>query len=226
MREEFAFLHIGKTGGSAIRDAIYKLQGEKAKSPIEIYGHRNTLAEILADRPDRRVFFVIRDPVSRFVSGFNSRFRKGKWGTNDWSPREAKIFTTFSTPNEMAESLTSEDEALRAIATKGMGGSVHFKFGLRHCLGSVEFLEQSAERLAFIGHLPTLTQDFEVLKRLIGVPADIELPPENQPMFHKTPSSQERKLSNLGEQNIRDHYKDEYPIYEWCLSQRARIIGT
>lgn len=67
-------LHIGKTGGTAMK-AVFATVGDKAR--YEIITHRHYTRIIKVPRGEK-VFFVVRDPVDRFVSGFNSRLRRGE----------------------------------------------------------------------------------------------------------------------------------------------------
>ena len=89
------FLHIGKTGGSAIKHAINK---NCPDSEYEIHFYRHAVK--LRDIPKGEKFvFILRDPVTRFVSGFYSRQRQGKPRYNiPWRPKEKTAFETFSTP--------------------------------------------------------------------------------------------------------------------------------
>jgi hypothetical protein len=224
--ERFAFLHIGKTGGSALRHVISRHRELGLGPAIDVHGHHTRLIDLCNDASNRRVFFVVRDPVKRVVSGLQSRLRKGKWGTNEWNAAEEEMFARFRTPNEIAEALSSTDAELRRQALLGLNGSVHSRFGLAHCLTSVPFLETVVHRIAFIGHLPTLCADFSSLRRMLGLSDDIDLPGEDHVMFHKTPDTQDCTLSPLGERNIRLAFRHEFPIYEWCLAQRQRILAA
>ena len=93
------FLHIGKTGGSAISRML-----KNAVSPA-CQTHRHSIK--LRDLPrGARYFFSIRQPVSRFYSGFYSRKRQGKpLFSFPWSPDEALAFRTFEHANDLAEAL-------------------------------------------------------------------------------------------------------------------------
>ena len=54
--------------------------------------------------------FFVRDPISRFVSGFNSRLRKGLPKMYfPWAPGEKLAFSRFATPNQLALALSSSD---------------------------------------------------------------------------------------------------------------------
>ena len=74
------FLHVGKIGGTAIKHAIGGAQapdsGERARLAYVVHLHRHAVG--LRDVPvGEKFFFFVRDPVSRFVSGFHSRQRRG-----------------------------------------------------------------------------------------------------------------------------------------------------
>lgn len=107
------FLHIGKTGGTAIRRIF-----AKAESPsFQGHPHRFKLAHLPYGA---RYFFSIRHPVSRFYSGFYSRKRQGKpMFSYPWSPGEAAAFGEFPHANDLAEALFEPGpigwRAMRAI---------------------------------------------------------------------------------------------------------------
>jgi len=79
------FLHIGKTGGTAVKTALKPLV-RSGPFDLDLHRHPFTLAKI----PEGEVFFFcLRDPIERFVSGFSSRQREGRprhyrpWGPNE-----------------------------------------------------------------------------------------------------------------------------------------------
>lgn len=73
------FVHVGKTGGTAIKQALlshrlaYRHERNAHKLPAGPYGrihlhkHRFRLGDV---PPGDFVFFCVRDPIARFVSGF------------------------------------------------------------------------------------------------------------------------------------------------------------
>ena len=71
----------------------------------KIIGHRHDTA--LRDlTPGSRYFFGIRDPISRFRSGFYSRQRRGQPRFNiEWTADERRTFGDFEHANDLAESL-------------------------------------------------------------------------------------------------------------------------
>jgi len=104
--EKYDFLHIGKTGGNFFRNIVRKI--DKKDKKIIIRGHNNS---ILNDEIKNRVIFFVRNPTTRFISGFISRLRKGRPVNNSkWSKNEEIAFNNFKTPNELAEALSSSDK--------------------------------------------------------------------------------------------------------------------
>lgn len=220
----FGFLHIGKTGGSAVKVAIrqhFELTGQQDVSNL---GHGARLEEILENKIKLKLCFIVRDPVSRFVSAFNSRLRGGRHGVGQWTPREEKVFMQFATPNDLAEALSSSDEMLKIKAEKAMNAVGHLKRNLVYHLGSVEVLEAAKHQIAFIGDQRSLDDDFARFKLIVGLRPDIELP-KDQTGAHKAPETMSKNLSQSGAQNIRQHYRRDYPILEWCLRRREELMA-
>lgn len=72
-KQKVHFLHIGKTGGSAVKFAL-KEYSKTSWCKITFHDHKTSLSDI----PEgEKIFFFLRDPISRFISGFYSRQRKG-----------------------------------------------------------------------------------------------------------------------------------------------------
>ncbi len=136
-------LHIGKTGGTAIKTALeHRPQG--AHYTLAVHPHRFTLADVPAS--EYAVFFL-RDPMSRFISGFHSRKRQGAPRYHfPWSPEEAMAFGRFDTPNDLALSLSSPDPDVRLAAMDGMRSIKHVRDGFAHWLRSVEYPRTAPQR--------------------------------------------------------------------------------
>ena len=124
------FLHVGKTGGTAIKHAIERAGRSTARGgggPWAVHLHRHGVT--LRDVPDgEKFFFFVRDPVSRFVSAFYSRQRQGRPRyKGQWSRRERVAFECFLTPDQLASALDSTNEAERASARAAMTGISHVR---------------------------------------------------------------------------------------------------
>jgi hypothetical protein len=107
------FLHPGKTAGTAMKQALQDA-GQPPNYRLQLHTHGVRMADL--PRGDK-FFFVVRDPVDRFVSGFYSRQRQGRPRfVRPWSEGEARAFRRFSTPQELADALSSTgDERASAV---------------------------------------------------------------------------------------------------------------
>jgi len=73
-RQPVQVLHVGKTGGTALKHVLIEHQGV-ARYRLLFLGHEIGLAEVPVGE---RFMFLIRDPLSRFVSAFNGRLREDR----------------------------------------------------------------------------------------------------------------------------------------------------
>ena len=131
-------LHIGKTGGSALKAALRPL----GRPDIVLHDHDFTLADL----PERSLAVVsIRHPLDRFVSGFYSRRRRGRPLYDvAWSQAEAAAFARFPTANALAEGLEAADDGARASAREAVRAIAHTRTFLTDWLGAPATLRSSA----------------------------------------------------------------------------------
>ncbi len=100
------FLHIGKTGGSAIRSSFEKYSN-KGKYSLVFNRHSYFLTDV---PKGEKIVFFIRDPISRFISGFYSRKRKGRPLYNvPWKDGEEEAFNLFETPNLISKCIVKQE---------------------------------------------------------------------------------------------------------------------
>jgi hypothetical protein len=223
--EKYTIIHVGKTGGAALAILLEAHKRRHPDAPIRMFGHDMTLYWAVRLFPDARVVFFVRDPATRFASGFNSRLRRGK-PRNDipWTPWEEAAFSKFQTPNALAEALSSGDKSLRAPAHLAMFGIEHIRWNLVHYLHSVELLEKHARDIAFIGEQEHYAEDIAVLRRMLGIDPDLELPTDDW-SSHRTPDEMSRELSELALRNLRTWFPEDYAIVEWEADRAARPAG-
>jgi hypothetical protein len=222
--DKFGLLHIGKTGGTAAKTVLRAHKERGGGEPVALYGHRVGMQDVVDANMTGNVIFFVREPVSRYISAFNSRLRKGfpRHG-NDWNAREEIAFEHFKTPNQLAEGLSAEDAELRQHAEDAMAGIKHLRRNYGHYLGSVELLEQEKDRIYFIGATESFDDDFGLLRQLLGVPDDLELPTDDYGA-HRTPDTFEKTVSELGRANIENYYAGDYDIYRWCAKRREELL--
>ena len=108
VQEPIHFLHIGKCAGTQIAHAIEILNQDYGKTVIKKQPHGVYLRDI---PQEAQYFFSIREPLSRFRSGFYSRKRKGMPRYKvEWNSGEAKAFADFEHANDLAEALFEDGE--------------------------------------------------------------------------------------------------------------------
>ena len=144
------FLHIGKTGGTAIQYALRDVTPTKSYH-IELRGH----GFLLRDLPvgDKAVVFL-RDPVSRFISAFNSIRTEGlPRYYQPLGPREKIAFKWFPTPLSLAKALSSNEVEVRRRARSAMKNIRFVNTSYWDWLGSPEYLEKRLDDFLYMSPL-------------------------------------------------------------------------
>lgn len=161
-------------------------------------------------------FFSIRDPISRFKSGFYSRKRKGQPRIYvEWTRPEAAAFGQFEHANQLAEALFRTDRAgdmaLQAIQS------------IRHtAMQQIDWFE----RMCFLDLRPPLwiirqenfASDFGMLLKKLGLSlayADLQ-PAQDAATAHRNDYSQIPELSDLAKENLRRWYARDFVFYDLC----------
>jgi hypothetical protein len=208
------FLHVGKAGGTVLKEALGDHRSE-GRYQIVLHDHRFTLG----DTPrGEKVFCVLRDPIERFVSAFNYRLREGKPHQYDpWIPGEERAFTTFSTPDALATALSSGDPALRAEAHAAMTSIRHVRDSYWRWFDSSEYLQTRLDDVLLVQWLPDLESTFSRLLRELGLPGTIALP-RDEPSANRTPDGTLRSLSGQSKANLALWYGVDYGLLDYCSS--------
>lgn len=207
------FLHIGKTGGTSIKHAI-----QNRKSPfvnhkyvVFLHNHEFGLQDIWKGE---KFFFVVRNPVKRFVSSFYSRKRKGMPRFfDDWTVEESKAFELFSTPNELALGLTSDDESVRTAARAAMKNIGHVRTSYWDWFVDEETLQTRLSDIVLVGQQETLSEDFKRLKGILDLPSSMQLPNDSV-STHSTPEKFDKRLEPEAVKNLTEWYEREYHLLQ------------
>ncbi len=206
-------LHIGKTGGTAVKHAISESGTVTREFKIELHSHHFRLKDI---KKGEGFFFFLRDPMKRFTSGYFSRQRQGKpryyW---PWNEDEKLVFETFTSPDELARGLSSTDPEKRRIAELGMTKIQHIKDSFWDWFGDEDFFRSRVSDLFFIGFQESLNHDFPALRDKFGMPKQVVLP-QDDIKAHKNPDSANTELSEEAQKNLRAWYKEDYRFMEIC----------
>ncbi|MEO0462985.1 MAG: hypothetical protein AAF127_07625 [Pseudomonadota bacterium] len=216
------FLHIGKAAGSQAKKMIRQVNA--VRSDIHLVGLTHDTR--LIDLPEPAdYFFSIRDPISRFRSGFYSRKRRGR-PHNDfpWTANEETAFTRFEHANDLAEALFEPGEL-------GMKAMAAMK-SIRHTA------QDQADWFAMAGDIFSVRppvwvirqehfeSDFSILMDKLGV--DFTPEPRRDALgAHSNDYSDVPALSDVSKEKLRLWYAQDFALYdavETWMAQNSEIL--
>ncbi len=207
------YLHIGKTGGTAVKAGLRKYR-KKADYLIELHGHQTKLTDV---PPGDFAIFFLRDPISRFISGFYSRKRKGQPRYyNEWSPEEAEVFAVFSTPGELAAALADDSSAHHQLAIKGMQNIFHLSH-YSDWYKDEDYFNQRLDSILFVGFQESLSADFATLKKILGISRWAKLP-SSEVVSHRNPADVDKSIPDSAMPRLKQWYQADYAFVEKCRS--------
>jgi hypothetical protein len=214
-------LHIAKTGGTTLNGMLaeHRVRRTASGRPIFIHNHSTTLVDVLSRHRRNQAVVFLRDPLSRFVSGFNSRQREGKPEKHvPWKAEEKVAFKYFKTPNDLAEALSSRRTLVQDRALFAIGALPHARNRYTFYLRSPEYVESRFHKIAFMGFQDTFNEDVIKLFALLGVNSEITV--EHR---HKAPATSRTDLSPRAIRNLREWLADDIKLFEWAREQRDRF---
>jgi hypothetical protein len=210
------FLHIGKTGGTAVRAALEPYLDERG---IVYHGHAVHLPDV--PQGDFCCFFV-RDPVTRFVSGFYSRQRKGQPRIySPWTPDEERAFAAFTTPSELATALSAPSRRARKAAENAMRAIGHVRSSYWNWFVDEAYLSRRSDAILFVGAQEQLADDFERLKALLHIPSGSL--PNDDVAAHRNPSGLDTTLDAQAVENLRNWYARDYRFLALMVEQFPQL---
>lgn len=211
-KEIVHFLHLGKTGGTALKGALGSIS-DTPSYKIVLHRHRFSLMNVPAGD---KFFFFVRDPIARFVSGFYSRQRRGRPKYDaPWSRDEEAAFRQFHTPNQLATALSSENQSIRRAAVRAMKSITHVKTSYWYWFKDETYFLSRMPDLLFLGFQETLDEDFEVLKMILGLP-DAAVLPEDEINAHRNPLQLDTYLGDVALRTLREWYASDYEFVKLC----------
>lgn len=223
------FIHVGKTGGTALKRALlesgcaYREHWDPERAAPSRFGrvvlhhHRFKLRDV---PPGDFAFFAVRDPVSRFLSGFYSRLNKGQPRFYyEWTDGERAAFEAFPTPQLLAAALASADAEERRRAAEAMRSVRHLR-RMRRQLGTPRQLRARRRQILYVATQETLDRDWEHLKVLLGLQTDAGLPHERATAHRGDPSAN-LELDEPALRALREWYRNDYELLRYCDRLRA-----
>jgi hypothetical protein len=208
-KQKAHFLHIRKTGGTAIKHAL-RAHVEDGPFSIVLHPHVTRLDHV---SKGECVFFFLRDPITRFVSGFYSRQRQGMPRKHvPWTSGEADAFACFRTANELAEALDVCEEDRRHASQSAMREINHVRHSVWSWFRDPDYFASRLDDILFVGLQETLNRDFATLASILGLGADVRLPTSDLEA-HRNPAGVDTSLSERARRNLLDHYSADIQFY-------------
>lgn len=203
------FLHIGKAAGSQVKQMMAQVNSAQDRVVMKALSHDVSLID-LPEPSD--YFFSIRDPISRFRSGFYSRKRRGR-PLNDieWSPHEERAFAEFEHAADLAEALFADGErGMRAVAAmKSIRHTAQDQVDWFALAGDI-FSTRPPVWALRQEHLAT---DMKVLLERL----ELDVAPEarrDAKGAHANDYSGIPEISERGKENLRSWYAQDFAFYE------------
>lgn len=223
MNTTLHFLHIGKCAGTAIKRVMNKVNQQKGYDLFIQHPHRVTLTDLPANAA---YFFSIRNPITRFYSGFYSRKRKGQPRLYvEWREEEKLAFSRFAEANDLAENLFSGGElGLHAFAA--MQSIRHVRQPQHSWFPDVEEMLYKRPPICILRQ-EHLAEDFMFFRQAADIAESIGL--EADPVkSHKNDYSKTPPLSNKAIENLEKWYAVDMMFYqlatEW-IKMNQRDLG-
>ncbi len=210
--KKIKFLHIGKTGGSFIRDNLKLIDID---NKVKFLTHKESILE----NDGYQYIFFIRNPIDRFISAFWSRYRKGNPRYNfEWTIEEKITFEYFKTPNQLAEAIFSDDKYIKEKANKAIESIPHLRMNLSFHLKDKDNIKDCIGKILYIGRLETINNDLNNIIKILGYSKeDLKEIKNDNITTHKTPSEYSKlsNISKLGKMNLTKYFKNDYEIIKF-----------
>lgn len=219
------FIHIGKTGGTAIKHILRKSgrayrpeHGEEPNErqltpygPLAIQPHRFHLKDV----PEGDVaFFCLRDPIERFFSAWYSRQNEGRPRYYaPWSDEERVTYERYPTPQRLAAGLAAGEEE----AEWGMDHILHVP-PMYKKLARPKNLDAYLDRIVYIARQETLNADWENIKRILELPPRLWLP---EGYAANKGAKQDTSLDDAAREALLAYYERDYRLLRRCEAVRV-----
>ncbi|HEY5011814.1 MAG TPA: sulfotransferase family 2 domain-containing protein [Acidimicrobiia bacterium] len=211
------FLHIGKTAGTALKQA---LRDAPESSDYHVVVHTHGVRMIDVPRGDK-FFFVVRDPVDRFVSAFQARQRQdAPRYRNPWTAAEARAFADFSSPGELGLALAGSG-AERTAAEFAMHSIEHVRSSYWDWFSSPAAVRRREHDILWIGFVERLDEQIPDLAQRLGLPK-LELPTDDV-TAHRSPRESRPDLPPEARDALVTWYRRDYEFLDVCRDATERI---
>jgi hypothetical protein len=223
----YGFLHIPKTGGSGITVFARELV-KRGHAPPCIFGHGWKVGDIAGRFPEMKLCFILRDPLDRMISGFNSRLRQGRPTYNSpWTPAEATAFSMLPSAAHLLDAIVSDDDFHRSALDFAMRHILHLRWNYTFYFQDLAGVATHRERFAHIGQISAVPAFIDAFTALSGAPP--ALAAELYEKRHESGSHSRDPLAGRAPEDvarIRNFLRREYLIHGELLALAAHSPGN
>jgi hypothetical protein len=158
-----------------------------------------------------RFFFIVRDPVDRFVSAFVARQRMDQPRfLVPWTEGERRAYERFGSPDELATSLSAGGE-LQTSAEDAMHSIGHVSESYWDWFIDPSYFLSRSNDLLWIGRQEAL--DVAGLAHVLGLK---KLVMPDDPVTANRATGPKPELSPLALQNLKRWYAKDYEFLDLC----------
>lgn len=151
--DKYGYLHIPKTGGTSINFLGHKIVSMGYSYPVSI-GHSWKMREIRSVYPDMKIAVILRDPLERMISGFNSRLRQGRPTYNNvWTPAEAVAMAMHPSSRHFLDNMLSDDEYSTSAVAYAFKYVTHLRWNYCYYFENADFAKECMSSIEVVGHM-------------------------------------------------------------------------
>jgi len=206
------FLHIGKSGGTALGNKFQNEINPKSELKFVPFGHNVKLYHL--DKKQKYIFSV-RDPISRYHSGFYSRLRKGMPRIKKEHDFFEKIsFFFYKDSNSLAEDLYSSNPMKVLLARFSMCSIIHLNEPISSWFSYEELQKHPPE---FLFDQKNLDKDYKKFCQVFNL--TYSKLGKGKVVSHKNDYTGKPELSKLAKQNLKRYFEKDILLYEKILKR-------
>ncbi|MCB1485958.1 MAG: sulfotransferase family 2 domain-containing protein [Bauldia sp.] len=222
------FLHIPKTGGSGVGRFLAGIakEVEGARVPIRL-SHAWTAKKILKFHPEIKIHFLIRDPIERLVSAFQTRLREGAPGLGPaWRVGEAAAFAFFSDPSQWMLALISDDNRLKSAAYFTLQNVRLLRLNYVHFFESPEYLATIRDNLGVVTPIERTGEFLDAMCHISGVDPTMIERHYSQFRVSKVRSADfVEQLTDKERQRLMQVFQPDYAIYDYLQAYAQTALS-
>ena len=207
--ENIAFHHIGKTGGTSLFGSINSVQYENGnKGLLELGVTSRGHSGRFNYGADTKVFFTVRDPIARMISGYYC-----KWFEKGWrkTPSEIESKKKGLSFNDFVTAWRTGEGELGKWANDLKNSSIHLG-RMKKWYKHIKAFKDNPQKVIFVMFQETLRDDFNTIRSTI--PRFSVLP--DLPRHNSNPSTRNKTISEQNHRFLADYFKEDYEFVNAC----------